>query len=77
MKKPVIKCRHQRQDKPDKADKLPTRTAQALDMVLAGATVAQAALAFGVRRQSIYRLQKYRAQRVQCPTCGTVYQAKK
>lgn len=74
MKKPSIRCGHQRQEKPEK---LPTRTAQALDMVLAGVTVAQAAQAFGIRRQSIYRLQKYRAQRLQCPTCGTVYQVKK
>lgn len=58
--------------------KQPTRTALALEEVQQlGRKVAQAARAYGVSRASVYRLMKYRAQRVVCPTCGSIVKAKK
>lgn len=77
MRKPPITCQH---EAARQADKPPTRTAQALLMVQSGATIAEAAKAHGIRRQSIYRLMRYRSEREGrsvCGACGQPMPAKK
>ena len=77
MKKPPITCQHEADRQ---SEKPPTRTAQALLMVQAGATIAEAAKAYGIRRQSIYRLMRYRSERcgrMVCGACGQPIKAKK
>jgi len=59
------------------AAKPASRTAQALDMVAGGMLVRDAARMMGIKTQSIYRLQKYRASRKACETCGRPMKAKK
>lgn len=67
MRKPPVTCQHEADRQ---SEKPPSRTALALKAVEAGATIADAAKAQGIRRQSIYRLIKYRAAREGRAVCG-------
>jgi transposase-like protein len=87
MKKPKVTCQHdaQRQGRASSrassrtsSSKPASRTALALEMVQGGAKIAEAAQAHGIRRQSIYRLMRYRAERdgrLTCEVCGQPLQA--
>lgn len=50
--------------------KEPSRTAQALQHVLDGMSVRNAAAIFDITPQSIYRLMAYRKSNPACPVCG-------